>query len=147
MRLNDDQLHNLIQLLTPRFRSVQERRTVLSKVYNGGSGLQELPNLDQTPENFTTMLVNALAASEGEATLAKLLTSLRESGDKPFARSLQPYINVLSQPGNGAPPPVIPMTRMDLSAGVDQRQSSKEHKHRRHKRGPVRRALHQVRRA
>ncbi len=157
MRLNDDQLHSLVQLLTPRFKSVQDRRAALEQVASGDGVLLNLPDLDQTPENFTTTLIDELGKKEsrtssGESALARLLASLADkSGNKAFNRSLQPYIKQLTEPGeaseNAAPPPVIPTTRMDLSAGIDYGPDQKRHSRRRRKRGPIRRVVHQVRRA
>src|SRR5712692_273451 len=111
MLLNENQLNSLIQILVPKFDSAQKRRSQLERAFGDDPGLLTIANPNAaSPEEFTSTLINELANREfhtesGELALMRLLTSLQNNtvdDQGSFARTLQPFINLLYRANTSA---------------------------------------------
>ena len=104
MRLSDEQLNNLILLVTPKFDDLQVRKAALAQAFPDNSGSVDVTGFDQvSSRDFATALITDLAHKQtrngsGELVLVAVLTSMQIANqfrDTAFVANVQPYINSL----------------------------------------------------
>jgi hypothetical protein len=149
MRLTDDQLSNLISLLTPKFEDVEARKTALAQAFPGDSAAINITLIDDvSSEVFTSALITELSEKQvhtqnGELALAKLLAAVQfsQNKDRTFVMRLQPYINVLKGSSNGEPAAAAVATAAEGETAV----ASPTKKRHRRRRNPLKRAFNKTR--